>query len=447
MIKKKKLFLNKVDQRAYRWLYVFLILSLFAALTPVLWHIMPPTFLYYSTRISMFASFLIFFFVAIKAPMCATMYHRRFKNMFLLGLLWVFYCTILGFVITPEKWVSIPFVAIYFASALLFAYIGGICQIPFNMIHFYLWIYLIVTVIMFFTQDIHIPVMDEFTGALSMEEDNMRNTDTVAYQCNNFMYLAPFFFFRSVFEKEGIGRFERLFGFVALVPFVYFIIGRNLFRSGIAILLFCFALAGYYSLKKGKILSLFFVLIFCLAGGLLYFGSSGERMRDRIADSAARNDTDSLFDFVQSERGKELSCLLEDVPAWRKLVGSGFCATYDASEIFGLAGLKWGTIHLGIVITFLHGGIFFFIYFILLFARPLWLNKYVFAPQEGFVLSCKCYVMVLLLRYCFCPMNVGFGRVFPDSLWWFVLGVLWADYQGKMRENRCSKLRIKKQLV
>ena len=63
------------------------------------------------------------------------------------------------------------------------------------------------------------------------------------------------------------------------------------------------------------------------------------------------------------------------------------------------------------------------------------------------MLSCKCYVMVLLLRYCFCPMNVGFGRVFTDSLLWFALGVLWADYQGKTRENRCSKLRIKKQLV
>ena len=165
-------------------------------------------------------------------------------------------------------------------------------------------------------------------------------------------------------------------------------------------------------------------------------------MRRRIEDRARREQAYSAVTFVQSERGLELSLMLENVPTWKLVLGSGFGATYDASEMFGPKGYEWQTIHLGVFITLLYGGIGFFVYIIFLFVRGILGKQYGINAPDGLMLVCKCYVIVFFIRLCFVPFGFAGSLIFPDSLMFLSLGMLWSDRKQEVPLRQTNLLGV-----
>ena len=434
-------FLDSRDQRAYKYLVVFLLCHLFIAVVPIVGQSLLFKLVYVFTRGLSFLSLLCFALAVNKAPCFRYRYHARFKITFVVGLFWLLYCLCEGTVFNHERFGSVIAQASFFLSALLLIYFGGIRAVLPSLLRFFLVVFYLVIIFMFLTKDIHLATVDFMTGEIQ-SIDEMRNTDTLAVRYNYFLYLAPFFFFRGVFAKTGIGKLERIFSLGALVPFAYFLIGRNLYRTGIALMLLCFALALFYSLKKGKFVALLIVVAACLIAGWFWQSDYSYEMRRRIEDRARREQAYSAVTFVQSERGLELSLMLENVPTWKLVLGSGFGATYDASEMFGPKGYEWQTIHLGVFITLLYGGIGFFVYIIFLFVRGILGKQYGINAPDGLMLVCKCYVIVFFIRLCFVPFGFAGSLIFPDSLMFLSLGMLWSDRKQEVPLRQTNLLGV-----
>jgi hypothetical protein len=155
-----------------------------------------------------------------------------------------------------------------------------------------------------------------------------------------------------VSKRRGIWKVLQI---LAPVAFVGIEGGLFLFRSGA--LAFLITLASCLVLrplleKRIRLLSSALIIISLAAGVVFYSATeSAGRLVQRV--NGGGNGEDGLF----GERVAEVKACVSDL-GWESVIGRGLGGTYDASEIYTYENAKqWGTMHFGVLVFGLKGGI------------------------------------------------------------------------------------------
>ena len=345
------------------------------------------------------------------------------KGLIRIGWFFVLYMLVCGLIFNMGDVKVYTFFSylIYFGGMMGIVTLGLRLDLWKRFMDLFLIAFYVAVIIMLATKNVQYVI--ELADGGAMEFDELRGTNSLAYRFRGLLYFSLFFMPYALFSRDKMHPIVRCAYLFSIVPFIYFGSVVSKFRSNLLVVVVAFCMIGYYSIKTVKIKTLILLAMCLLIGFTFYNSSYMEDSRDRMHSASDRYHDNSLFSIVKGEREAEFEIFMTEVPLIKKIIGGGFGASYDASELFGREGEHWHTIHIGFVSYVLFGGVGYLIYMLFLYYKSVSRRLTSDERNNGFLLCCKVYIVVYFVRYCVTPITIS-DRIYIDFLLWLSFGAL-----------------------
>ncbi len=302
-----------------------------------------------------------------------------------------------------------------------------------KMIRFYLVTYYILCLVMLFTVDSSVTTFDFNEGEFRVL-DEVRKTSSLAYLIKNGLYIGLYLFVAGLIKQRGMGVVSRFLCVFAVVPYLYFMVAQFKFRTCAVLVILVLVVVAWNSVKRMKIAPLIAVSTLLLVGAAVVsstgvFQGFMERMETKRDEYAS---VDSMG-FWRSERLIELQMMLHELTPLEHIIGRGFSAHWDASDMFGEnAGWKWRAVHMGVFVPILFGGWPFMVFWVFVYVGAVFKR---IDPNSWYAEDlhvCRIFVLILFIRNITGPVPFV-APEYADLPQYLSLGMLWMIDRGRIR--------------
>ena len=422
--------IDKWGKRSYAFFLLFLLASYFAYVrVAVVHYVGHDNLLTIFSRAMLFGAFLLSAICLGLSNLGKKRCNKQLWCMFCVGLLLLFYCSILG--LNRGNLPAIILIQASFMGMMLMYFIEGSGGERFaKTMDVFLIFFWIMAIIVFLTKDvIHGGEFTETGVEVVMGE---RHTRSLGYIMKQYLNAMPLFFTLGVFLRRKMSAILRILYLATIIPHIYLLIYVFKFRTGMWVVVMTMMLTMWNSIKSKKVVGAIIGVLVLAIGAILYTGKDADLFRERVEASMSGR---GLTGMLQDARAREFGIMMREFSLVEKIFGRGFGGHYDASEMFW-QGYEWSTIHMGFFIGMLYGGIFFLIWLYWLFIKASLRQLHPLERRDGFLVACKIYVFVELVHLSFCPFAFLYSLSFPYSVTFLAIGALWSPkYTGCMNNH------------
>lgn len=424
-------FLAKKDISLLKSSVLFLMLMYFVQ-TRLIWYVIVGPLILIEKPLKVILFFFLMYFIAnvLVNLMGRTSFRMSVKIVLSAFFILLMMATLKGILFCGFSFGSQQFLyaqLMFFLMMVVCMLIGGTFDFLRHNYRLLLVLFVLTSILMAISSDIHLSRVGSAGFELQIDED--RYTDSAAYILKGILNQMPFFVFCGFFcRKLNFGL--RLCSVATAIPYFYFLVYQFKFRTGLAFFGIIFLLIGLNSIRSVKVWQLFFCVAIAIFGVFFFLTSnnlaeSRERMLTASESNFDKSFWGSVAGVIKAERFEEARTLFEELSPVQIATGKGLGSYYDASMLFGEVGYTWRTIHLGLLIGVLYGGIPFAIVWMLLYLLAIWRKISRIERSDGFLVACKCYVILELIHNLLCPLVVFYLQVYQSVILFMAMGALY----------------------
>jgi hypothetical protein len=271
--------------------------------------------------------------------------------------------------------------------------------------HLTILFYAAVVLMFFFINVSMIPYKDESYNYRQLYMMDDRYTMSVSY------YLRPLISSGLLIGMWGLVHGDKKWRFMQVLTWAFYFayeVGFFQFRAGfifITMAIFSFLLLRPLLEKRSRVnFTYVFIVLFLLS--FAYYTTT-----EYWSNFSERFDLNQKVTGIFSGRFEELDAYITDL-GWKVVVGRGMGGTFDASTVSWTSGAYvWSTLHFGILIYTLKGGVLFLFLFLSIFFMPLIKRRKSCWYHEPYNLAAILIFPVYFVQYLINPIFAG-----PESI-------------------------------